>query len=525
MFWHSGQWYFYDVWRSNAHWNGVWYWADGGNTGKVLEDLTELPVGIDPPTTRLTVATETPPPDTDGLSGDITYVYTFYDEKTGAESPPSPESETIVAEAHALRLTGFEDAPYDYKIRIYRIGGIITSYSAVETIAGTGIVDYLDTKGFSEIEATLLDTLRSKKPPEGLRYIEEHQGRFWGASASRLYYTPMGKPDSWFTLDFIEFPENITMVSTAANGLLVSTIRETWVIVGNDPSNFAKYSLSSVEGCISQLSLAKLNGLAVWLSDNGFIMSDGAMFQNISTHKLGYLSKLDPRGAVMYNGIYIMSFGGSLVPSNMLVPGPLGGPNDDPTVGDLVPGTPGNELFTITEGAVIIDFSMGDPIFSTFEYYGLGDLGYYNNKLWAMATPETEEVNLLLEDGSARLATEGGFFNITADIKGMSTQLELFGSTDLSRIRYTSPLLTDGSIGMLKQYEKVRITYSGVIKVRIMDDKKNQMQEKELKSLQRTSEWIGIPVDNNRAYGIQIQIEGVGVIDSIMYTWTPWETQ
>lgn len=521
MYYFNNQFHFFPLWRSSVTWNRAWYWSSNAGTGKVLKDGTELPIGIPAPKTSLTVSPAVAG-DAEGISGNIAYVYTYYHRDTGAESPPSPPSRTLDLDKEAALLTGFLNV-VDYEIRIYRIGGIITAYTAVETVSGQ-ITTFTDELKFSEIEATILDTLRAYPPPTGLQLLEEHQGRFYGQVASKLYYTAAGKPDSWYALDYISFEETITMIASVSNGLLVATSTQTWIIVGSNPINFAKYLISESEGCTSALSVAKLDGTAIWLSGNGFITSNGAGIQNISIGKLGSIRGIDPRGSVVYDGMYLMTFGGSLTPGNSLVPGPDGGPDDDPDVGGLVPGATSGDS-NLPEGAVVIDFTFGNPVFSTIEESGLGDVGFYNNKLYQITNPETETMNIATEDGGAQIVTEQGIFNIVANVSGQQSLREMFADIDLTRIKYISPLLTDGSIGMLKQYEKVRITFLGAITVSIFNDNKVLMQTQLLTSIKRDSQWLGIPVGNNRGYGIQIQIKGVGIIDSIMYTWTPWETQ
>ena len=520
------QFYFFALRRSNVLWNRVWYWSDGSDTGKMLEDGTELPLGISPPTTRLDISEEVPTSG-DGLTGNINYVYTYYDPLTGAESPPSPPSITLDVDDKAIEVTGFESST-DYSIRLYRIGGIITAYTAVETVSGQ-ITTYVDQKKFSEIEATILDTLRSFPPPSGLRNLTESQGRFFGSVDSKLYFSAVAKPDSWYALDFITLDTNIIMLAAVANGLLIGTKYRTWVLAGTGALNFHKYLLSESEGCESSASVATMDGSAIWLSGNGIVMSNGAMVQNISIDKIGAIRRLDPLGSMVYDRKYYLAIGGyadggSLVPESDLIPGPDGGDDDDPDVGGLVPGATGGDT-NFSAGALLIDFSTGTPIISVIEEFGLGDLGYYDNRPYQMTNPTNDDVNIVTEDGENNLVTENGVFNIVASTAGVQQLKEMFKGTELKRFRYISPLLTEGSIGTEKQYEKLRVTYLGIFKITMYDDGKRVMQEFEVSADRRSTEWLRIPIGENRAYGVQIRIIGVGVVDSLMYTWKPWETQ
>jgi len=247
---------FYGAWRSNALYNGVWYWTDGINAGKMYKDGSEYPLGIAPPTTRLTVELKTPV-DVDGLFGEIHYVYTYYDPQSGSESPPSPPSLLLMADGNAVQISDIVPSPEGLESRIYRLGGIITAYSAVVTL-DTFTTSYLDQLSFLEIQGMVLTTMRAYPPPEGIQFLTEHQGRFYASVGAHLYYSAAGKPDSWYALDFISFEEPIRCIATVANGLIVMTENKSWLITGITPSQFVKHTLSDSEGSLDSLCLMAL---------------------------------------------------------------------------------------------------------------------------------------------------------------------------------------------------------------------------------------------------------------------------
>jgi len=516
---HSYMFYFRDIfnyyssWRSNVEWNGTWYWSEEGATGKTLKDGTELPLGITAPSTRLE-GVEATPTSGEGLTGDYQYVYTYFDPKTLAESPPSPPSNTVPVELKGITLTGFEPSTV-YDIRLYRIGGVYTVYTRVETILGN-TATYLDQLTFSEVDGNILDTLRAFPPPTGLLNLTEHEGRFFGTVGTVLYYTAAGKPDSWYALDYVQYHKNIVMLASTSNGLIVSLESETWVMYGNSPIQFSRVLLSASEGCLSPASMAVIDGQAIWLSKTGFMMSNGGYIKNISEQTLGRVDTLDPRSAIVHNRRYIMSFGIGMTPSNRLVPSET-----------LMPGVYINEEgFTVANGAVIIDFGMGPkPVFSTLQDAGMGSMEVAEGYAYEITLPQSEPHNIVMaQDRTYQLVTERGTHNIVVDIASSQSLSKMFEGEDFRKIEYRSPVLTENSIGVLKQYEKVRVTFAGTIVVTVWNDDDKVLQSMELTSIRRTSQWVGIPVASNRGYGIQFEIVGHGVVDSILYTWTPTET-
>ena len=177
---YKGNFNYYGLYRSNVLYSGIWYWTSILQAGKMYKDGTELPLGIAPPVGRPTIIAEAPT-EGEGLKGNINYVYTYYDPDSGSESPPSPPSATLdltgINADQAIVVDGMTISPNGFKIRLYRIGGIITAYTAVVTLEPT-VDSYTDQLTFTEVQGMLLDTFRAYPPPTGLQYLTEHQGRF-----------------------------------------------------------------------------------------------------------------------------------------------------------------------------------------------------------------------------------------------------------------------------------------------------------------------------------------------------------
>ena len=517
VFYFDAEFHYYSAFRSNVLYNKVWYWTDIFGAGKEYEDGTQLPLGIAPPIGRPTISS-TPPTEGEGLTGHINYVYTYYDPVSGSESPPSPPSLTLdllgINASQAVIVEDYDISPDGYETRLYRIGGIITAYSSVITLEPT-VLSYLDQLAFSEIEAVILDTLRAYPPPTGLQYLTEHQGRFYGTVGSKLYFSAPGKPDSWYVLDNLGFDEVITGIVSVANGLIVMIDSKCWLVSGISPIQFVKHTLSDSEGCVGFASIAVNEGTAIWLSRAGFVMSNGGKVQNISLEKIGRFKAMTPLGAVFIDKRYFLSFTGVLLPSENLFP-------DE----ELYPGSIVNDGgLAIGPGAVVIDFAMGAPAFATMSDATMGQLLIAENELYHMTYDEPEKYNIVTEDGEFNIVTEDGTYNLAAQKSTGQSLVQTLGGDELRELLYVSPVLTEQSIGTLKQYEKIRITYSGALTITARDEDSRLFITQDLFSVGRKSEWVGIPVGFNRGYGIQFVIQGKCIVDSIMYNWTPKEAQ
>jgi len=515
MYHFDGKYNYYDMYRSNVLYNRIWYWTSALEAGKQYQDGTVAKLGIDQP---IGIPLTSIQASALGITGSISYVYTYYDPKSGAESPPSRPSITLdllgVDSDKAIEITNINPSPDGYQTRLYRIGGIHTMYTAVETLPNTATT-YIDSLTFTEMEGMILESTRSFPPPSGLQYLTQHQGRFFGAVGAELLFTPAGNPDSWYALDFIAFDDVITGIASVANGLLVMSQHKSYLISGNTPFQFSKHTLSMSEGCLSSRTIATQEGTAIWLSASGFLMSNGGRINNVSLNKIGRVKNLEPFGAVYVDKRYLMSFGGTLLPSNELYP-----------CEDLYP----SDIITesgigLPQGAVVIDFSTGEPSFSTIADVIMGYVTEAENEIFQLSGEGIVENNVVTEDGEYNIVTESGHSNIVAEVEAGASLFKTFKGQSFRDIIYLSPVYTERSIGLQKQYEKVRVVYNGVGVIQVFDEDGRVFVEKQLASARRVSEWVYIPIVFNRGYGIQFRITGTIIVDSLQWVWTPKESQ
>ena len=240
------------------------------------------------------------------LSGVYSYVYTYYNSKDGAESAPSPVSAEADVGAGKITLSGLQVSsdPQVDKKRIYRVGGNITVFTLVATI-NNATTTYLDELKDTELASQLLESTDYDKAPAGLKYLVEAYAMLFGAVGPNLYFTPIGVPDAWPALNFIDFSEDITGIGVVANGLLVFTQYRTYIVSGTGPTTLTKYLLSGDQGCLNHYAIANLAGACLWPSSDGICVSDGSIPQVITKRTLGKV-KLEPVQALVYDEVYYL---------------------------------------------------------------------------------------------------------------------------------------------------------------------------------------------------------------------------
>jgi hypothetical protein len=242
--------------------------------------------------------------------------------------------------------------------------------------------------------------------------------------------------------------------------------------------------LSSNVGCISHFSIAQYQDSIIWLSTDAFNMTDGFSIKDLTSHKVKNINGMYPRGTVVKNLSYLMSFSPMLTPSTELLPSTSFYPND------VIDGS------GMGEGIVVINFNFGRLYsYSLLSGSGIGNLGIVNSVLMH----------------SAMRDSYGGLYDIYRE------------STGLRSFKYTSAMMVDGSYATLKEYEKVRIIYNGAFEVSIILDGTGIVLRTKITNADSKDGFIvlGIPKSRNKGYGIQFTISGVGEIRSIQYSTVP----
>lgn len=497
--------YSYMDFRSNVEWDGKLYWADGLNTGKIMSDGTELPLGIITPTVPAT-QTEAGVSPNGVHTGHFKYTYTYYSTETGVESAPSPLPNYLEVLDDNIIISALGTLPPDAdRYRIYRIGGYLTLFTLVKEIETTDL-PFTDDIDDTKVDGRLLQTLYTNEPPANLSNLVELNGRMYGSVGNKLFYSAQGNPDAWYVTNFFTLPTVITAVAKAPAGLLVMTNYTTSLLQGTLPNNFHLKQLSDQLGCVGQASVAQVADSAVWLSHNGFCMANGYRIEDITASKIDNLADLYPTGACVHNQVYYLSFKPALFPEGTLYPSDL-----------LYPGATQGTL-GIDQGIIALDFKRGRGFsYKIINYPKAVAVGIVNGQVY-VSTGAPNEIFIFCEEP---LGCDD-FIQCSAYSLNRMNIYEL--DTGLTSLIYLSPKFTDGGVATLKEYDKIRINFRGKFNVKVLFSNSNIILDQDIESIGAdvdTFEMLGIPNKENKSYSISFLVTGEGTVRSIQYSWQP----
>ncbi len=493
--------YSYPDYRCNVLWDNKWFWSDGTTTGKVLEDGTEYDLGLPTPSVTLSQVLNGAGPHT----GNYKYTYTFYSTVTGAESAPAPLPNYLVVEDNAITLDNFEALPANAdRYRLYRIGGYLPIFTLVATLLDTQ-PPYVDVLDDTQVDGRILGTLYAGPPPVGLDNLIEMNGRFYGTIGTKLYYSALGNPDSWYISNYFIMQDNIVGLAKSPGGLIVLGRFYVSLLIGTDANNFRLKVLSDQLGCIGKESIAHIGDSAMWLSHKAFCMTNGYTITDITSHKIDDISGIFPTSAVVDNQVYYMSFKPDLFPAKDLYPA-------DTLFPSTVLGTS-----VVEEGIIAIDFRRGSDfsyktiIYENVRYVGIANGGVHVGNIGALTT-----------DCSVPMFTpcDESIFCSSYVMSRMNVDI----GQALMPLYYKSPFLIDGSITTIKEYDKIRITFKGTFLIKVLFDNGYVVLKQKIESLEETKfTLLGIPNARNKSHHISFEVYGTGVITGIQYSWKPRE--
>lgn len=302
--------YFEDKWisssaeRSYVLLQNVLYWTQNGTKPNKMSGGVRTQIGISRPTIRPKVEQWNTTGQGD-LNGTYTYYITYYDDVHDIESKPlicTPA--TVIINNSTTRVSGIPKSS-DFqvnKIRLYRIGGTLTSRTLVATINQN--TSYIDRLSDIDIDGYIMESDTYNVPPISLMYLTEHNSSLVGAKGDKVYFALLTKPNAWPTMNYIVMPNAVTGLSSTPSGLLVFTAKATYVITGTEFSVYSKYPFDGSQGCINHNTIANLGGSVLWVSADGICTVEGGRVVVVSRPVLDSIGV--SINAVVHNDIYYL---------------------------------------------------------------------------------------------------------------------------------------------------------------------------------------------------------------------------
>lgn len=291
------KWYDRSYWSLNNAWEPPYYGGDEENIGVMYPSSHPSPE---------LVAVE----DGSGLTGKYKYCWCYVN-VNGWESAPCAEDGPlwvdVTADNQHIKITAPEVFPEDIDyIKIYRTAANGADFYCVGElhIPGGHFLDKVDDNTLVMLEAA--ESFNNYPPPSGGKYLTESGGVFFLAVGSRVYFSALGNPHAWPTLNFVGFDDTVTGITTEFQGVLVFTRNNAYRITGaDDAATLVKSVLPGNQGCRNYNTIAHLSNAPIWLSNDGICLWDGESISVISYNIIN-TRKIEARFAVAANDIYYM---------------------------------------------------------------------------------------------------------------------------------------------------------------------------------------------------------------------------
>ena len=289
------KWYDRTYWSNNQAFKAPFYGGAEENLGVMYPAEHPSPVAV---------STD------NGLTGEYKYCWCYVN-INGWESAPCAEDGdlwvSITVSNQHIKITAPETFPNGISyIKIYRTADKGADFYCVGEIHSPGgeFLDKTDDNTLVMLEAA--SSFDNYPPPDNGKYLTESGGVFFLAVGSRVYFSTIGNPHAWPTLNFVGFDDTVTGITTEFQGVLVFTYNNTYRITGaDDPATLVKSILPGNQGCSNYRTVSHVANSPVWLSNDGICLWDG---ESISIINQGIVKtqRLVPRFAVSGNDVYYL---------------------------------------------------------------------------------------------------------------------------------------------------------------------------------------------------------------------------
>jgi hypothetical protein len=224
------------------------------------------------------------------------YIFSYGNSNSGGVSNPTPPSAStgiFTNKANvSVSLTASTD-PQVNQIRVFRTKDGGSTFFELPTSpysnTTTNITDSAPDSSLSLFNFFLVSpTFTNSPPPAGLINLTYHMSRVWGSVGNLLYYS--GGPDTNLGNGSEAFPPNNVFVLPSpikklvpiANGLLVFTTDDVWVIVGTTTSTFYAMIYQQGIGILSWNALdVQGSNIFMYTSDKQFLVANSSGSQEI----------------------------------------------------------------------------------------------------------------------------------------------------------------------------------------------------------------------------------------------------
>jgi len=381
--------------------------------------------------------------------------FTYYNSLTGVESIPTFDASVYNQTTNTISWSFIASAPAEAtELRIYHRGYATGTFSLIASVATTATSYIMPLTADIPVDGKVLDSYSNTVSPTNLRYLAVAYARLFAAKDTKLYFSEIADFGYWPANNFLEMDDTITGIAAVYSGLIVMTQFRIYIVTGTTEANFAITQISGTIGCVSHYSIAYLDGSAIWLSNEGLMISNGGRIENFSYSKLGDMQEFrvgdtfQPSFGLTYRNKYYLAFA-----------------NTD---------------------------------------------GYGANAILVVDKTEGISFSVLTSYGESLALAEGGLYSV------LGTELFKAFNGTAKALEYKSGALVDGSITIVKLYNSVYVSYSGDITIEFFIDQVSVLSHN-LSSVNRTTAEINLPAGKQRGYEISYKVTGTGSVYELEY--------
>jgi len=418
------------------------YWSDAsnGDYGLMKYDGTNIGVDAEAPDTTLLATNITDIiigeyTDTDNagqLTFHATYNYAFtLVDNDGIESAPvyHPTSISInnigkeSVKISILEANISNVLPDSHTMNVYRIGGNNPTYNLINEgltqdsgfTCDVGYRCIRDNTADIDVSRIELTTAENIPPIDRLDMLLEKKGTFWGAYENKVYFSRVGSPEFWGSLDYVRLDKECTGLGKFGDYILAFTKTNTYLISGDTRDTVALQRLPHNQGCVNKHTVVNIDNYVLWTSMNGICLFDGSNVQVLTKNTLSW----DEFGRVG-NAMYA-DFDGTIERWN----------TDKGYDIRYAVGYQDKYFGVFQDGVLILDLSNGFKV-STISVPNVVSLHFnrVDNALYVVVNNEgTYEVYILTNNGSFMTATwkTGRLTGESPDVKKHYRQVEFDG--------------------------------------------------------------------------------------------------
>lgn len=270
-------------------------------------------LGVPAPPSALSVEISAPAT-VDGLSREFrSYVYTYVWKVAGREmesrpSPPSTSEGYYLESDSTIEITGIQNPAYpsdypadlgrprgmafaDVAVRIYRsVGGefLLVNTTDLQEAAGPDTITFADTVASEDLGEPLPSNTWNM-PPRNMRLLTNlANGIMAGAVDKNIYFCEPYIPHAWPIAYSVSVDAPIVGMAALDTTLVVLTKERPYFIQGSSPEFMTVVQADAAQSCISERSIASMNGEVYFASPDGLMATSPRGTRNVTESLFSY---------------------------------------------------------------------------------------------------------------------------------------------------------------------------------------------------------------------------------------------